>query len=190
MMGTTAATLFRTAGLVLPMAFLLPADCAAQKAGRWSATQLSADLREEIDLSDGTKSRAMSIDDKYLEIRALFSSSDEKSLTLGTKQITVTGAVADGMLLGVGISEPRGACVYTSTLGFSGAATGQATTGDGYRLERQEGMPQTVTLLKNGSSLCLAFGISPEILHSLHKSGKCRLTFGDATVLVPEPSKK
>jgi hypothetical protein len=94
------------------------------------------------------------------------------------------------MLLGVGISGPKGACVYTSTLGFRGAATGQATTGDGYRLERKEGMPQTLTLLKNRSSLCLTFGIRPEILHSLRKLGKCKLTFGDATVLVPEPGKK
>jgi hypothetical protein len=88
------------------------------------------------------------------------------------------------------ISGPKGACVYTSTLGFIGAATGQATTGDGYRLERKEGTPQTLTLLKNRSSLCLAFASEPEILHSLQKSGKSRLTFGDATVLVPEPSKK
>jgi hypothetical protein len=177
-------------GLVLPLVLLLPADCAAQKAGRWSVTRLSADLRGEIDLSDGTESQAMSVDSRYLEIRALFSSSDEKSLTLDTSQITVTGADGHGMLLGVGISGPKGGCVYTSTLGFSGTATGQATTGDGYRLERKEGMPQTLTLLKNRSSLCLAFGINPEILHSLQKLGKCRLTFGDATVLVPEPSKK
>jgi hypothetical protein len=40
------------AGLVLPLVLLLPADCAAQEAGKWSVTQLSADLREEIDLSE------------------------------------------------------------------------------------------------------------------------------------------
>jgi hypothetical protein len=190
MIRTTAAIFFRMAGLALPLVLLLAADCAAQKAGKWSVTQLSADLSREIDLSDGTKSRAMSIKAPYLEIRALFSSSDEKLLTLGTNQIAVTGAVEDGMLLGVGILGPKGACVYTSTLGFSGTATGQATTGGGYRLERKEGMPQTLTLLKNRSSLCLAFGIETEILHSLQKSGKCRLTFGEATVLVPEPSNK
>ena len=153
-------------------------------------TQLSTNLSDEIGLSDGTKSRAMSVEVKYLEIRALFSSSDENSLSLGTDQITVTGAVGDGVIMGVGIPGPKGDCVYTFTLGFNGAATGQATTGGGYRLERKENMPKTLTLLKNRSSLCLAFGIQPEVLQSLRKAGKFKLTFGDATVRLPEPGKK
>lgn len=190
MIRTTTAALFRLAGLVLPLVLLFPADCAAQKAGKWSVTQLSTNLSDEIGLSDGTKSRAMSVEVKYLEIRALFSSSDENSLSLGTDQITVTGAVGDGVIIGVGIPGPKGACVYTFALGFNGAATGQATTGDGYRLERKENMPKTLTLLKNRSSLCLAFGIQPEVLQSLQKAGKFKLTFGDATVRLPEPGKK
>jgi hypothetical protein len=190
MIRTNSHYFFRMSGLVLTLVILVSTVCAAQEPGKWSVTQLSANLSQEIECTDGTKSRAMSTDFPYLEIRALFSSPDEKSLTLVTKQIAVTGAVGDGMLLGVGVSGPKGTCVYTSTLGFKGTATEQATTGDGYRLERNEGMPQTLTLLKNRCSLCLAFSIDTETLHSLQKSGMCKLTFGDATVLVPEASNK
>ena len=169
---TTAGTPFRTAGPILLLVLLLGVDRAGAGAGKWSVTLRSADLRKEIELSDGTTSRAMSVDARFLEIRAVFSSSDETSLTLGRNEIAVTGALVDGMFLGVGIPGPKGTCVYTSTLGFSGTASGEANTGDGYRLERKQGTAGTLTLLKNRSSLCLAFGVDGDFLDSLRRSGE------------------
>lgn len=166
--------------LMLPP-FFLSGVGEAQPKNHWSAAQLSVEFQDGM---IGAPPR-VAVTGPYkfhMQVKGVFSSSDERELTLEAKQIRVDNALNDGMLVGIGLVDLVGTCHYELLPGLVSGFVTTTNDGGGFRLGREkEGEPVTVTLQKNPSALCLAFYAAPQ------PPVKRRLMFGDAVALLPDP---